>query len=77
MDASGQCLDRLARSVRKLIEPTPPGGRLVFQIFGALAEFEPEIVHPRTLAGPRAAQARPEGDQGGEGDARRLRPDLR
>lgn len=71
-------LDRLARSLRQLIETvedleqrkigfrslteaidtTTSGGRLVFHIFAALAEFERSIIRERTVAGLAAAQER-------------------
>lgn len=71
-------LDRLARSLKQLIETiesletrkigfrslteaidtTTSGGRLVFHIFAALAEFERSIIRERTLAGLAAAKAR-------------------
>ncbi len=71
-------LDRLARSMRQLIETiellssrgigfrsltemidtTTPGGKLIFHIFGALAEFERSIIQERTKAGLAAARAR-------------------
>ena len=70
-------LDRLARSLRQLIETvedlgerdigfvsltenidtTTPGGKLVFHIFGAMAEFEREMIRERTVAGLKAAKA--------------------
>lgn len=76
-------LDRLARSVKQLIETvegleargiglrsltetidtTTAGGKLVFHIFGALAEFERAIIGERTRAGLEAAKAR--GRRGG------------
>jgi DNA invertase Pin-like site-specific DNA recombinase len=76
-------LDRLARSLRQLIETveelegrgvgfrslteaidtTTSGGRLVFQIFGALAELERQVIRERTRAGLEAARAR--GRKGG------------
>ena len=76
-------LDRLARSLRQLIETVEalqargielrsltesidtatPGGRLVFHIFGALAEFERAVIRERTSAGLQAARER--GKQGG------------
>ena len=34
------------------------GGKLVFQIFGALAEFERNLIRERTQAGLEAARAR-------------------
>lgn len=35
-----------------------PGGKLVFHIFGALAEFEKEVIRERTKAGLNAARSR-------------------
>jgi DNA invertase Pin-like site-specific DNA recombinase len=40
------------------IDTTTPAGRLQFHIFGALAEFEREIIRERTRAGLAAARAR-------------------
>ena len=45
------------------IDTTTAGGRLVFGIFSALAEFERELIRERTVAGLRAARAR--GRKGG------------
>lgn len=79
-------LDRLARSMKQLIETielldgqgigfrsvteamdtTTPGGRLLFHICGALAEFERGIIRERTAAGLAAARA-----QGRTGGAKR------
>ena len=76
-------LDRLARSIRQLIETVEdleqrgiglrslteaidtatPGGRLVFHVFAALAEFERSVIRERTAAGLEAARAR--GRKGG------------
>ena len=70
-------LDRLARSVRQLVETaenlqqrgiglkvltqqidtTTPGGRLVFHVFAAMAEFERELTLERTRAGLASAKA--------------------
>lgn len=70
-------LDRLARSVRQLIETvegleargvgfrsmtenidtTSPGGKLIFHLFAALAEFERGLIRERTLAGLASARA--------------------
>lgn len=43
------------------IDTTTAGGRLVFGIFAALAEFERELIRERTVAGLKAAGAWPEG----------------
>lgn len=71
-------LDRLARSLKQLIETverldeagvgfksitesidtTTPGGRLIFHIFGALAEFERSMIRERTMAGLAAARSK-------------------
>jgi hypothetical protein len=71
-------LDRLARSLKQLIETveefgtrgiglrslteaidtTTAGGKLVFHIFAALAEFERGVIRERTMAGLQAARAR-------------------
>ena len=76
-------LDRLARSLKQLIETvellgsrdiglcslteaidtTTAGGKLIFHVFGALAEFERSIIRERTRAGLDAARAR--GKKGG------------
>ena len=46
------------RSLRENIDTTTAGGRLVFHLFGALAQFEREIIRDRTVAGLTAARAR-------------------
>lgn len=46
------------KSVTEAIDTTSPGGRLVFHIFGALAEFELSMIRERTRAGLEAARAR-------------------
>jgi DNA invertase Pin-like site-specific DNA recombinase len=40
------------------IDTSTPGGRLVFNIFGSIAEFERAIIRERTKAGVAAAKAR-------------------
>ena len=51
------------RSVTEAIDTTTPGGRLVFHLFGALGQFERDLVRERTRAGLAAAGAR--GRKGG------------
>ena len=46
------------KSLTEAIDTTTSGGKLVFHIFGALAEFERELIRERTHAGLRAARAR-------------------
>jgi DNA invertase Pin-like site-specific DNA recombinase len=46
------------RSLQESIDTSTSGGKLVFHVFGALAEFEREIVRERTQAGLAAARAR-------------------
>ncbi len=45
-------------SLTEQIDTSTPGGRLVFHVFGALAQFERELVRERTMAGLAAAKAR-------------------
>lgn len=51
------------RSLQESIDTTTSGGRLIFQIFGALAEFERNLIKERTQAGLIAARVR--GRKGG------------
>src|SRR6266540_4852710 len=51
------------RSLTENIDTTSPGGKLIFHIFGSLAEFERDLIRERTLAGLAAARAR--GRKGG------------
>jgi DNA invertase Pin-like site-specific DNA recombinase len=46
------------KSLQENIDTTTSGGKLIFHIFGALAEFEREIIKERTKAGLQAARAR-------------------
>src|SRR3954447_25614835 len=46
------------QSLTESINTTTSGGKLVFHIFGALAEFEREIIRERTKAGLQAARTR-------------------
>jgi DNA invertase Pin-like site-specific DNA recombinase len=51
------------KSIQESIDTTTPGGKLVFHVFGALAEFERDLVKERTNAGLASARAR--GRKGG------------
>jgi DNA invertase Pin-like site-specific DNA recombinase len=51
------------RSLQEALDTTTPGGKLVFHVFAALAEFERDLVRERTSAGLAAARAR--GHRGG------------
>ncbi|MGL6028644.1 MAG: recombinase family protein [Legionella sp.] len=51
------------KSLNDPIDTTTAQGRLIFNIFGSLAEFERELIRERTLAGLEAARAR--GKKGG------------
>jgi DNA invertase Pin-like site-specific DNA recombinase len=51
------------KSLTENIDTTTSGGKLIFHIFGALAEFEREIIRERTQAGLHAARER--GRRGG------------
>jgi DNA invertase Pin-like site-specific DNA recombinase len=46
------------KSLQENIDTTTSGGKLVFHIFGALAEFEREIIRERTQAGLASARSR-------------------
>ena len=69
LDAAGVGL----RSVQENIDTASIGGRLVFHLFGALAEFERNLIRERTQAGLMAARAR--GHNGGR--KKRLDPAKR
>jgi DNA invertase Pin-like site-specific DNA recombinase len=51
------------RSLTEAIDTTTPGGRLIFHVFGALAQFERDLIRERTRAGLSAAASR--GRRGG------------
>jgi len=51
------------QSLTEQIDTTTSGGKLIFHIFGALAEFERDLIKERTRAGITAARAR--GRKGG------------
>lgn len=65
IDLLGQLADRPVgfRSLTEQIDTTTSGGKLIFHIFGALAEFERNLIRERTVAGLAAARAR--GRRGG------------
>lgn len=76
LDRLGRSLKHLIEIVEKLeamgvgfqsltenIDTTTSGGKLVFHIFAALAEFERTLIRERTRAGLKAARSR--GRQGG------------
>ncbi|WP_442914075.1 recombinase family protein [Kribbella sp. NBC_00359] len=46
-------------SLREGIDSSTNTGRLVFHLFAALAEFEPELIADRAAVGRAAAAARP------------------
>src|SRR5919206_4316257 len=46
------------KSLTEQIDTTTPGGKLIFHVFGALAEFERDLIRERTQAGLAAARAR-------------------
>jgi DNA invertase Pin-like site-specific DNA recombinase len=46
------------KSLQENIDTTTSGGKLIFHVFGALAEFEREVIRERTNAGLQAARAR-------------------
>jgi DNA invertase Pin-like site-specific DNA recombinase len=46
------------RSLQENLETTTSSGKLVFHMFGALAEFERDLIRERTHAGLTAARAR-------------------
>ena len=51
------------RSLTEQIDTTTSGGKLIFHVFAALAEFERDVIRERTQAGLTAARAR--GRRGG------------
>lgn len=51
------------KSLTEHIDPTTPGGKLLFHIFGSIAEFERDLIRERTQAGFAAPRAR--GRRGG------------
>jgi DNA invertase Pin-like site-specific DNA recombinase len=49
--------------LQEQLDTSTSGGKLVFHFFGALAEFERDLIRERTMAGLSAARAR--GRRGG------------
>jgi DNA invertase Pin-like site-specific DNA recombinase len=65
-ETGGICLvaySSLSKSLTENIDTTTSGGKLIFHIFSALAEFERNLIKERTTAGLTAARAR--GHKGG------------
>ena len=60
------------KSLQENMDTTTSGGKLIFHIFGALAEFEREVIRERTKAGLQAARAR--GRRGGRPTLQSLDP---
>jgi DNA invertase Pin-like site-specific DNA recombinase len=46
------------KSITESIDTSTSGGKLIFSIFGAIAEFERNLIRERTKAGLAAARAR-------------------
>jgi DNA invertase Pin-like site-specific DNA recombinase len=46
------------RSIQESMDTTTSGGKLIFHVFGAMAEFERNVIKERTKAGLAAARAR-------------------
>jgi DNA invertase Pin-like site-specific DNA recombinase len=44
------------QSLTEQIDTTTAGGRLIFHLFGALAEFERDLIRERAQAGLKSAQ---------------------
>src|SRR5437763_1531596 len=76
LDRAGRSLKHLIELLSKLkergidfisltekIDTTTPGGKLIFHVMGALAEFERDLIRERTNAGLEAARSR--GRKGG------------
>src|SRR5579871_3744651 len=58
------------KSLTEQIDTTTSGGKLIFHVFGALAEFERDLIRERTQAGLKAARAR--GRKGGRPRSRAM-----
>jgi DNA invertase Pin-like site-specific DNA recombinase len=58
---TAEMLDRRGihlKSLTESIDTSTPGGKLIFHIFGSLAEFERSLIRERTMAGLQAARAK-------------------
>jgi len=55
------------KSLQENLDTLSSGGKLVFHIFGAIAEFERDLIRERTMAGLESARAR-----GRKGGAKKL-----
>jgi len=55
------------RSLQEAIDTTTPGGKLLFHVFAALAEFERDLIRERTVAGQARGHDRSQAS-GGPGD---------
>lgn len=53
-----ECRDIGFASLKEKIDTTTPSGRLIFHVFGGLAEFEKAHLRERTIEGLAAARAR-------------------
>ena len=71
LDRLGRSLHHLIKTVNDLnnrniglvslndpIDTTTPQGRLMFNVFASLAEFERDVIYERTIAGIKSAKAR-------------------
>ena len=71
LDRMGRSMSHLIEMIQKLenrgvgfqsltekIDTTTAGGRLIFHLFGALAEFERDLIRERVQAGLKSARAR-------------------
>ena len=56
----GECEERKVgfRSLQESMDTSTSGGKLIFHVFAALAEFEHNLIQERTRAGLKAARAR-------------------
>jgi hypothetical protein len=63
MSTTGCFSRRSLTSLTEKIDTTTPGGKLIFHLMGALAEFERDLIWERTNAGLAAARTR--GRKGG------------